>query len=233
MASALINDSQTWERAMSNYYHAARKPWLAAVHADYRHCCAALVLGVDLLLKHGVLQVAGAAGPVANAQAYGLAADGNIQLARRPAEFAAGDSSADVAAKIAEFIGLTKPDDPASAMLPRDAAVDWKTFAHKFAEALYYTAEQRSGGSAQGGINVAVEFGASWTPGRGANVDAGRHADLSVKTNRIGSMVRVQANHTAQAVSAYAQGVEFVNRWSAGTALSGSPNGRSLLYLHH
>lgn len=217
-ASELVNNSASWERALAGHPGAAR-PWTAAVMADYRHCLAAFTIGLEMALKRGIVQVVGQAAP-ANV----------VGGARAPLELQSNNAGVGlpshvVAANVANLLGLTAPTDP---VVPRDAAgvAAWAEFGHDYAEALYYTAN-----AATGSVNGAVEFGAGNNPAD-REAFAGRHPNGHVKDDRIGQMVQVQASHTQRAVSAFAQAVENVYKWTAGTGMSAAVGGNALLMLH-
>lgn len=212
-ASRLIHDSLTWEQALAGYYGKAQ-PTIGAVMADYRHCTAALVLGVSLLLKQGLLTVPGR--PLADAV-----------RTRAPDELTADYgapemTSYEVAARIAQFMDLTAPSNPIPLSL--DATTEWAEVARTFAETLYY-----SNAPLNGTLNAAVEFGASLRA-TGPQHD-GRFPDGAVKEDRIGAMLNVQVSHTSQAVAAFSQVVDSVDLWTAGWALSTTQDARGLIMV--
>jgi len=234
-ASELVNNSLTWERAMGGYYGKAR-PWISAVMADFRHCLTSGILLVDRLLKAGVLQVAGQGGIASNAVA---AKPGTVL--RAPTELIgtvgvpavlAPLPSYEVAARIANYMGLTTPSNPATDFLAPDASAFWASFTRTYADTLYYTANAMTGGSQDGTVNVAVEFGAEYSAAAQQPIFAGRFPDMKLKEDRIGAVVKFQANHCAQAVAAFAQAVEQVDQWTAGTAVSGAPGGIAVIMMH-
>jgi hypothetical protein len=228
-ASELVNNSLTWERAMAGYYGKSR-PWLAAVMADFRHCLSAGILLVDRLLKAGVLQVVGQ-GVVSN-----VVNGRGLNVPRVPIELASTTGVAlpsyEVAGRIANYMHLTAPTNPATDFLTPDASAFWETATRTYADSLYYTANAITGGSQDGTVNVAVEFGAEYDVGAQQPTFAGRFPDMKLKEDRIGAVVKFQANHCSQAVAAFAQAVEETYKWTAGTAVSGAPGGIAIMMMH-
>lgn len=234
MASLLVNDSLTWERALTNYYGKAR-PWLSAVMGHFRNCQTAFILGIELSLKQGLLQVPGQT--TSNVVQY---RDNTGNLAPRvPVELygpvgAAGPApltSYELAARFANFMGLTAPTDTLMGILGSDADDAWQLFTHKLAETIYYTANASTGGNLHGSVNAAVEFGAEYNAVNGA-VFAGRHENYQVKDDRIGEVVKLQCNSTSQAVSAFLQANGEVDKWLVGTGMSGGTDNRALIMMH-
>ena len=229
-ASELVNNSLTWERALSGFYGKSR-PAISMVMADFRHCLTSGVLLVEQLLKAGVLQVAGQ-GPVANAvNGRGLAAP-RPPIELMPTGAGGPLTSFEISARIANYMKLTAPTNPATDFLTPDAEAFWETATRVYADTLYYTANAATGGSLEGDVNVAVEFGASYNDAAQQPEFAGRFPDMQLKQDRVGAMVRMQANHTAQAVSAVAQFLEETQEWTAGTAVSGAPGGIAVMMMH-
>lgn len=214
----LITQPKVWEQAMLGHYGNA-KPLLSAVRADYRHCNTALVLGLELLFKAGIIRLNN--GPATDApaalpaQSAGLEqVDGGTPL-----------SSAEVAARIAQFMGLTAPSNP----LPLDAGQTkiWAELKHQFAGSLYYG----SAALATGELNAAHEFGASYSLATGAQ-SIGRYPNGALKDDRIGSVVKLQINHTTNAVAGFANAVAEDEKNVAGTALTTADNGPATFMMH-
>ena len=171
----------------------------------------------------------------------------NAKNVRFPAELRERDAagkdagalaSHEVAARIANLIGLTAPSNPITGLLGADGVKNWAEYSHTLTEMLYYSADLNTGGSSAqsdgslaGSINVAVEFGAEDKGGMATL--HGRHmSTLSLKEDRIGSVVRAQINHTRQALSAYAYAVDHEYTWTAGTAYSNATNGQAKIFMH-
>lgn len=246
MASQLITNSSTWEAALQHYAGTAQ-PHSAAVHADLRHLQTALVLGIDLALRYGFLVVPDAAMHQYRARdkIYATNADANVRF---PAELrVAGDTPAaasgalpsyEVAARIANLIGLTAPSNPVTGLLDADGVRNWAEYSHTLVEMLYYSADLNTGGSnpqsdgsLAGSINVAVEFGAEQNNGM-ATLNGRHMSTLSVKEDLIGSVVDAQINHTRRALAAYAHAVDQEYTWLAGTAYSNATNGQAKIFMH-
>lgn len=247
MASELVTKSATWEASLMNYPGRAR-PALAAVMADWRHLQTAFILGIELALKRGILVVPSAALHAATTASIaagtgvgnGYASNVDPQL-RYPAELRApnGDSftSFETAARIANAMGLTSPSNPITGLLSSDGFAAWANFTHTLASSAYYSADLNTGGahpqtdgSLAGSINAAVEFGAEW--GNPIRLNGRYPSNLSLKDDLIGCVVRLQLNHTRQALSAYAYAVDQEWVWLAGTAYSTATRNTAWIFMH-
>ncbi len=231
----LTTNSKTWEMALAGFPGKAA-PWTAAAMANLRHVETGVIIAIEKLLRAGILNVNT---NVAGSQVSNVEGDaaGNIRVpdellgARNAAGGYAQLESHEVAARIANFIGLTAPSNTLVGTLSSDAFRFYAEFGHRFAESMYYGASAHTASKEEeASVNGFAEFGATFAA-NGPKFH-GRNRDGSIKEDRVGSVVQLQIYSTQQASSAYAHAMDYMDKWMAGTCIAGSANGKAVVMLH-
>lgn len=220
-AAELIFNSETWISALAGFPGVA-EPWVAAVYADDRHVKLGGIIMVERLLKKGVLSLTGFS-TVANVDRD---AGGNVVNPVELLENGNVPNSYDIAATIADLIGLTTPADSKAGTLDAAGEAKYKELAHEISSRIYYT-------TTYGRTNAAAEFGAERN---GSSFTfAGRYqqqANNEVTDSRVGCIVQLQMVHTQNAVSGFRHAIAQDRKMELGTAISNTIKGRTLVNFH-
>lgn len=232
-AAELIYKFDTWTSALAGFPGVA-EPWVAAVFADDRHMKFAGIVMIERALEKGLLAVnvptaAGGRNPglVRNVStAYDPAGGNQVRVANELTDNGAVPESYEVAARIADLMGLTTPQDSLLALLDSASTATYQEFAHEVTQSLYYTMTNDI-------VNSKAEFGASW--GASGPTYAGRfqqQGSSEPTANRVGQVLQLQMVHASAAVSAFRHAIAHDDKMFGGTATGNTVHGITPVMLH-
>lgn len=226
-AENLITDFATWESALAGFPGVA-EPWTAAVFADDRHMKFAGIATVEALLRKGILRVNDSTDK--NNHVKNVEVDENGAVRKAVELFDLNNAlnsnynSYEVAAIIADLIGLTTPQDSKVGMLDAQGLKTYAELAHGLTKTLFYTAQS-------GRVDASAEFGAQWT--LSGPQFAGRHnGNMEVMDTSVGAVVQLQIKHQQAAVSAFRHAIAHDDKMMGGTAISNTSGGSTVVALH-
>lgn len=225
-AENLITDFATWESALAGFPGVA-EPWTAAVFADDRHMKFAGIAMVEALLRKGILRVntnEDRDKHVKNVEPENGPVRVPVELLDTSQILNKNLYSYEVAAIIADLIGLTTPQDSKVGMLDAEGLKTYAELAHGLTKTLFYTAQS-------GRVDASAEFGARWTPS--GPQFAGRHnGNMEVMDTSVGAVVQLQIKHQQAAVSAFRHAIAHDDKMMGGTAISNTSGGSTVVALH-
>lgn len=228
-AENLITDFATWESALAGFPGVA-EPWTAAVFADDRHMKFAGIAMIEAVLRKGLLRVNDSTDRNDHVQNVERDENDNVRTADELIDQNSNNAlnknynSYEVAAIIADLIGLTTPQDSKVGLLDERGLKTYAELAHGLTKTLFYTAQS-------GRVDASAEFGAKWTPS-GPQFAGRFNGNMEVMDTSVGAVVQLQIKHQQAAVSAFRHAIAHDDKMMGGTAISNTVGGNTMVALH-